>query len=555
MHDFSKVIDKSENWPIVKLNLNKNKFFENIKNSVINKIFLKYKNCEDIVKLLIRNLDSEKNQKNNQKHLIFWNSLEGELNKLSSEYANIEENKELIISFLKKIIEFYLEEIHGNFSLSHYNFTKKTVEFFLSKLLNPISIPYSDGFINESIKLKEKIKIIADIEKIRSLFKKGILILLPSHFSNLDSAIIAWVTDYLGLPPFLYAAGLNLFSNKFWNYFLSKIGTYKIDRNKKNIFYLQTIDSYLLETIKFECNNLFYPHGGRSRSGAIEDNIKKGLLYSVLSAQEDLVKENGIYTKKIFLIPLTINYSFVLEDNLFAKSCSENFFNKENLYAEKHEKEPFDLYNKFFDIASFTRKIVLEESNISVIFGNPIDVFANKVNDLGKSFKNQELVSVHEMIKKNENNFYKSEDHIKILSNQIISEQKRCTEILGSNIIAYIFFFVLKKHIENMDKNSVYSFLKNFEIESKILFKLFVKLNPAFIYIKEKNLGFINQELMNCNDEKNIEKYIKELGVYHINKPLCFGKSGFLCKDFGLLIYYQNKLSHYSHIFDTYLSN
>ena len=37
----------------------------------------------------------------------------------------------------------------------------------------------------------------------------------------------------LGLPPYTYGAGLNLFSNKMIGFFMHNLGAYKVDRRKK----------------------------------------------------------------------------------------------------------------------------------------------------------------------------------------------------------------------------------------------------------------------------------------------------------------------------------
>jgi glycerol-3-phosphate O-acyltransferase len=51
------------------------------------------------------------------------------------------------------------------------------------------------------------------IEKLRRLAKIGTLVLVPTHSSNLDSVALGYVLMREGLPPVVYGAGKNLFSN------------------------------------------------------------------------------------------------------------------------------------------------------------------------------------------------------------------------------------------------------------------------------------------------------------------------------------------------------
>lgn len=68
-------------------------------------------------------------------------------------------------------------------------------------------------------KLKDKLIVAGPVEKLRNLSLKGTVILVPTHFSNLDSAIIGFGMDYIGMPAFQYGAGLNLFNSKFFSFY------------------------------------------------------------------------------------------------------------------------------------------------------------------------------------------------------------------------------------------------------------------------------------------------------------------------------------------------
>ena len=56
------------------------------------------------------------------------------------------------------------------------------------------------------------------IEELK-LAKQHTLVFTPTHVSNLDSPLIGYALQSVGLPPVLYGAGLNLFSNPLMAFF------------------------------------------------------------------------------------------------------------------------------------------------------------------------------------------------------------------------------------------------------------------------------------------------------------------------------------------------
>ena len=123
---------------------------------------------------------------------------------------------------------------------------------------------------------------------LRKLSKDHTLIYTPTHLSNLDSPLVGYALSEIDLPPVIYGAGLNLFSNPVMAFFMSRLGAYTVDRRKKNQLYKDILKDYSTEAIVRGCHSLFYPGGTRSRSGKIESHLKKGLLGTALEAWQDL---------------------------------------------------------------------------------------------------------------------------------------------------------------------------------------------------------------------------------------------------------------------------
>ena len=94
---------------------------------------------------------------------------------------------------------------------------------------------------------------------------------------------------------------------------MNSLGAYKVDRRKKNLPYLETLRMYSNVAIQKGAHSLFFPGGTRSRSGMIEKQLKLGLLSTAIEAQRNLYLENNPGARKIFVVPVTLNYHFVLE--------------------------------------------------------------------------------------------------------------------------------------------------------------------------------------------------------------------------------------------------
>ena len=71
------------------------------------------------------------------------------------------------------------------------------------------------------------------VAHVRDLVREGTVILAPTHVSNLDSPLLGLSLYLSQMPPFVYGAGLNLFSNPLLGWWLRRLGAYTVDRTKK----------------------------------------------------------------------------------------------------------------------------------------------------------------------------------------------------------------------------------------------------------------------------------------------------------------------------------
>ena len=451
---------------------------------------------------------------------IFWEKIKKHLNE-------IENNKEVSKfekKILSKIISRYTKEITGNFKRTHFSFSRRIIVTFFARLLNTARLRNPFG----NLGLTSKINIIGKIKRLRKLSKRGTIIMVPTHFSHIDSALIGWVISFLGLPAFMYGAGLVLYNMKLFSYFLNSLGAYKVDRRKKHLLYLETLKTYTEEAIINNCHNLFYPAGTRSRSGAIEEKLKLGLLGSTLEAQKELDNQN----KKIFIVPVTFNYQFVLEGpaliNQYLSSNNQDRFYLKNLG-----------YSSSFKILSFISKFFTKSNRISVSFGKAMDVFGNFVDNKGDVNKKNLNIDLYK-------NYYKKAEILNNLSKNIISEHKAGTQVFSSMLIAYVSFKLILKKFKNLE---VYNILRlpNDELEIQIDFikKYYKKTINSIRELESKNKIKCSKEI-DLPIEEQIKMGCENLGLYHPIKPIKLEKNKIQIKNIKMLFYYHNRLTGFN---------
>jgi glycerol-3-phosphate O-acyltransferase len=194
-------------WPVYKLYRRRKEFVQAIDDATLQSLLDKY--GKDIVKPMARTMylelirlkeDPWKSDPPNEKQ--FWKRVRRELseNAKHREDEQLARNKEL----LRRIIHRYSEEIAGDFHKKTFRFARKFLTVFFKRLLNAAA-----GKKHRRIwgghELYNKMRIYGDLEKVRRCFDEGTVVVVPTHFSNLDSILIGYALDAVGGlgPPVL----------------------------------------------------------------------------------------------------------------------------------------------------------------------------------------------------------------------------------------------------------------------------------------------------------------------------------------------------------------
>jgi glycerol-3-phosphate O-acyltransferase len=381
---YKPILEAIPDWPVYKLSKNRKEFIE----EVAQRAYERIKSLRPTPKQLVDELEAtvyreQQRMKRNRWRVDpedepkFWAKVKEDLNNIATKTP--EEQEPVADFILKRIVSRYADEIAGNFKPSQYRLTREIVKFWFARLLNGARVKKFGAFWRNQYTLRDKIHIVGKVKLLRKLARKGTVVMVPTHFSNLDSILIGWVIHSLGLPAFIYGAGLNLFNLKIFAYFMNSLGAYKVDRRKKNTPYLETLKLYSTIALEKGAHSLFFPGGTRSRSGMIEKQLKLGLLGSTIEAQRNLYMQEkpGETAGKIFIVPVTLNYHFVLE----APDLVEEYLSSKG--QDKYMPEQ-DRYGSW-QLIQFLFKFFTKGSSISVSIGRGLDIMGNYVDEDGNS--------------------------------------------------------------------------------------------------------------------------------------------------------------------------
>lgn len=475
----------------------------------------------------------------------FWNEVKQALLQINTDSHLRKAGKaKAYREVLQKITNRYSAEIASNFKASHYKFTRRVVTFGFSRLLNAARVKGFKSIFSNQYTLQDKIQITGHTDQIRDLATKGTIVMVPTHFSNLDSILIGWIISVLGMPPFIYGAGLNLFNISIFAYFMNALGAYKVDRRKKNLLYLETLKSYSKEAIQFGCHSLFFPGGTRSRSGMIESKLKLGLLSTAIEAQRANF-ENGIndVSGKIFIVPVTINYHFVLE----APGLIRDYLSMTG--QERYYKEN-DEFSTSYKISKFLVKFFTKGSDISVSIGQAMDVLGNYVDQDGNSLdKRGRIIHTRDYFVSEGKvtvDPQREEEYTHMLGKRIVEEFHRINRVFSSHLVAFVAFEMLKARNSKLD---LFDLIRLPEEEISIPYEEFKAacqlVMDKILELKFQNLIDVAPHLNRSMDEI-IHHGLDNVGMYHAKRPLIRSAKGdILTEDMSLLYFYHNRLHGY----------
>ncbi|MCB0653270.1 MAG: 1-acyl-sn-glycerol-3-phosphate acyltransferase [Saprospiraceae bacterium] len=535
-----------EDWPIYKLHQERKAFVQEIERFTLDRMLRKKPSvvtdviAKTIYKEQIR-IKEEPWKVDPPNERVFWKKIK---NKLMRESLDQPDEKAALANkeILERIIHRYAEEIVGTFRISTFKFARKFLYFFFTRLLNTAASRNYKRIWSSKHKLYDKLKVRGEVETVRQLMKKGTLIVAPTHFSNLDSILIGYALDeVVGLPSFAYGAGLNLYNSGAAAYYMNRLGAYRVDRRKKNSVYLETLKTMSNLAIQRGTNSLFFPGGTRARSGALESNLKLGLLGTIVEAQR------GIYQSgkedKVFVVPLILGYHFVLE----AKHLIEQHLRqvgREQYFVSRDGSHSFRLIVKFiWQLFSKSNEIVLSLGQPMDVLGNPVDAEGNSYDNYGNKIEVKEYFMSDDEVTED---IQRESQYTKALAEKITERYKKDNIVLSSHLVAFAAFEILKYENSRLD---LYGILRlppeDYQFSRDQLREVIGQLREVLIEMKSKGEIKLSGEVEG-DLENLISQGIARMGNFHTLDPLMVNKKGqIVSKNFKILYYYHNRLSGY----------
>ncbi|HPK10412.1 MAG TPA: 1-acyl-sn-glycerol-3-phosphate acyltransferase [Saprospiraceae bacterium] len=538
---FRHIKPRIEDWTISKFAENRDTFKVELEQIVADKISDEY---QDIGALISKTVYMEEHRIKTNPWKVdpadesdYWKEIAQQLKSSQSSSEKTEIENEI----LKKIIKRYVAEITGDFKVGTFKFARKFLTWFFKVIFNKFSEGNLFQLWGTRKILCSKIILSGKVEEVRSMFDKGTMVIVPTHFSNLDSIMVGYMIDAkAGLPAFTYGAGLNLFDYEIPAYFMNRLGAYKVDRRKKNPIYLMVLKEYVSSTLQYGLNNLFFPGGTRSRSGELESKLKLGLLGSLIEAQRESVirKENN----KIIVVPLVIGYNFVFE----AESLVEQHLKLDGKELYRKTKAVKKSKGNWFWLV---KSLFKKNSEVYMSFGQPMDVFGNFLSPEAKSLdvKNQEInfEDYFEGVKGFNVDNQREQVYTQLLGEKIVEEFKKTNVVLPSHLVSFVAF----KYLENLTNENVFSLVCQDSDILDIDFNTFLEFVSQAKSTVEK--WALQGKLSICKDyDLDIKSFaikgIQLLGIYHESRVLYIDVNALRTENLKLLYFYHNRLIGYN---------
>jgi len=190
-------------WPVVRLSKFRKEFIlEVIKESVQNVKSIatsKQKIIEEIETTLYREKMRIKQNPwrvDPEDEHSFWEHVKQQLI-VAEQHVDAEQ---LLENTIREIISRYANEIAGNFKPTSYRLARAVVTFGFARLLNAAG----GSFWSDRLALADKVEVSGEVEQIRKLAQIGTVLMVPTHFSNLDSVLIGFFESEMIDHGFLF---------------------------------------------------------------------------------------------------------------------------------------------------------------------------------------------------------------------------------------------------------------------------------------------------------------------------------------------------------------
>jgi len=341
----------------------------------------------------------------------------------------------------------FADEIVGNFDDRVYKISTTVVPTGLSVLLTALSPRKLASIGSITHGLSDHVQVQGPVDHIRKLLDKGTLVVVPTHSSHLDSIVLGYAVHLIGIPPLLYGAGLNLFNNPITSYFMNNLGAYRVDRKKSSPLYKDVLKEYATVALELDYNNLFFPGGTRSRSGAVEQHLKKGLLGTAVRAYVGNLRARR-EKPNLYVVPCTISYKLVLEAETLIDDYLKEVGKSRYIIEDDEFSKPRQVLNFLSDLVKLDAKVV-------ITFSPPLDVFGNHVDEQGRSIDPRgRVIDPTRYVSQGSEPVYDNQrdaEYTTELSDEIVRGFLKDNVVMSTHVVGHVLLGMLKRENPGMD--------------------------------------------------------------------------------------------------------
>ncbi len=437
---------------------------------------------------------------------------------------------------LHTIVTNMTRDVAGNFDPRVYRFARRAVPRLIGGVMEPRRLT-QDLMAPAPQALDRVLKAQGDIEHLRDLQNRGTLVFVPTHSSNLDSIVLAQALDSAGLPPVIYGAGKNLFTNPIISFFMHNLGAYRVDRRIRVSLYKQVLKLYSQVMIERGYHSLFFPGGTRSRSGMIESRLKLGLLGAAMEAFT--TNEVRRVDRPVWFVPTTINYALVLE----AETLIKDWLTEEGQARYIIEDDEFSRIDRWF---AFFRKVVSMRGACIVRFGEPIDPFGNRLDGAGHSTTPAGRVidagGYVEHRGKPVCDSVRDAAYTRELGEVLAERYEKETVLMSTQVVAHVLFRNLVQATPGMDLFARLRLRGEVRLDRETVCQQLADTRDRLHALEAKGRVRMSEVVKEETPAALLERALGLWNGYHDSTAASLDGDLVVLRDPSLLLYYQNRL-------------
>jgi glycerol-3-phosphate O-acyltransferase len=352
--------------------------------------------------------------------------------------------------------------------------------------------------------------------------------------------VLGYAVHLMGMPPLLYGAGLNLFNNPLVSFFMNNLGAYRVDRKKTAALYKDVLKEYASIALELGYNNLFFPGGTRSRSGAIEHKLKRGLLGTGVGAFVNNLRTRNP-KPNLYVVPCTISYKLVLEAETLIDDHLKEVGKSQYIIEDDEFSRPRRVLNFLSNLVSLNARVV-------ITFSPPMDLFGNRVDQQGQSLdpRGRPTDPTRYVLRAGEpvHGAQRDAEYTTELSDRIARDYFRDNVAMSTHLVGFSLFRLLEKKNPGAD---IYRLLRTGgDSPSVPASELVAETERVLEAVRSLPEGpRLGGELAAADADEIVDDALRHFATYHTRPAALRRGDRIFHEDRNLLVYYGNRLRGY----------